>query len=92
MLNEPWRGQNSLPGIAVKTAVKSALEVYQDENPLNMNPRLQGRCSTIADVSTKIVLLSNGKQIPVYQADTTNTNKQTRAYLKHGDLSDEIIH
>ena len=78
--------------VDVKPAVKAALSVCKDLPVLKFNPDFQARCQATADVSTKIVLASNNKQIAVYQAGKINTNKLTDALLKHNDVSNEVIH
>ena len=92
LLTKPWRGQNNMTGSAVNPAIKSVQELCKDVPVLNINSRFQESCQTPADISTKIVLLSNGKQVSVYRAGKINTTKLTAALLKRNDLSDEVIH
>ena len=81
-----------MTGSAVDPAIKSVQELCKDVPVLNINSRFQERCPTPADISTKIVQLSDGKQVSVYRAGKINTTKLTAALLKRNDLSDEVIH
>ena len=91
LLNQPWRGQKNVT-VDAKPAVKAALRLCKDVPVLKFNTNFETRCPAIADVSTKIVLASNNKQISVYQAGKINSTKLTGALLKHNDVSNEVIH